>query len=150
RGIRRPFRLPVWRPAEHDAGLRAGLSFVRPSASVLDNQAEPRTSASRHPLCDGEQNSFPPGLLILRRKLLAGLDLERRIRRQDTIGIHVLVDEVEGIFGDDAAGELERYRIQREALDDVQFVAVGECACQAARLEADSVDDERIAVPAAD
>ena len=69
--------------------------------------------------------SLPPGSLILRRKLLAGLDPERRIRRQDTIGIHVLVLEVDRIFSDDAAGELERCGIQREALDDVQFVAVG-------------------------
>ena len=71
-----------------------------------------------------QPHSFPPGL-ILRRELLAGLDSERRIRRQDTVGIHVLVREVDGIFGDDAAGELERCGIQREALDDVQFVAVG-------------------------
>jgi len=70
--------------------------------------------------------SLPPGLLILRRKLLAGLDPERRIRRQDTIGIHVLVGEVDGIVGDDAAGQLERGGIQREALDDVQSAAVGD------------------------
>jgi hypothetical protein len=69
--------------------------------------------------------SVAPRLLILRRELLARLDPERRIRRQDTIGIHVLVREVDGIFGDDAAGELERCGIQREALDDVQFVAMG-------------------------
>ena len=49
-------------------------------------------------------HSISPGLLILRRKLLAGLDPERRIRRQDTIGIHVLVLEVDRIFRDDAAG----------------------------------------------
>ena len=64
-------------------------------------------------------------MLILRRELLAGLDPERRIRRQDAIGIHVRVREIEGIFGNDAAGELERCGIQREALDDVQFAAVG-------------------------
>src|SRR5262245_57958117 len=94
--------------------------------------------------------SFPPGLLILRRELLARLDLERGIRWQDTVGIHVLVHEVIGIFGDDVALELERRRIQRESLDDVQFVAVREVACQAAWGEADRVDDERVAVPAAD
>src|SRR5687767_6991865 len=81
--------------------------------------------------------SLPAGWLILRRELLAGLDLERRIRRQDAIGIHVLVLEVQGILGDDAAGEFERRGIQRESLDDVQSVAVGEVACQATRLEAD-------------
>ena len=72
-----------------------------------------------------QRTSLPPGL-ILWRKLLAGLDPERRIRRQDTIGIHVLVREVDGILGDDAAGELERCGIQREALDNVQLATVGE------------------------
>ena len=63
--------------------------------------------------------SLPPGLLILRRELLAGLDPERRIRRQDTVGIHVLLHEVVRIFGYDGAGQLERRGIQGEALDDV-------------------------------
>src|SRR5688500_5166313 len=70
--------------------------------------------------------SLPPGLLVLRRELLAGLDPERRIRRQDAIGIHVLIHEVEGILGDDVASEFEGRRIQRETLDDVQLVAVRE------------------------
>ena len=78
------------------------------------------------PLRQRQPGSFPPGWLILRRELLAGLDPERRIRRHDTIGIHVLVREVERIVGNDAAGELERCGIQREALDDVQLVAVGD------------------------
>jgi hypothetical protein len=61
-----------------------------------------------------------------------------------------LVGEVLGIFGDDAAGELERRGIQRETLDDVQFVAVREVACDAAGRVADRIDDKRIAVPTAD
>src|SRR5215203_139303 len=94
--------------------------------------------------------SLPPGVLVLRRELLAGLDPEWRIRRQDTVCIHVLVHEVDGIVGDDVAGELERGGIQRKALDHVQLTAVRERACQAAGLKADSVDDQRIALPAAD
>jgi hypothetical protein len=72
----------------------------------------------------GGTTSFPPGLLILRRELLAGLDPEGRIGWQDAIGIHVLVHEVVGIFDDDVAGELEGCGVQREALDDVQLAAV--------------------------
>ena len=77
------------------------------------------TSVAQPVISDRIDDSLPPGLLILRRELLAGLDLERRIRRQDTIGIDVLVDELDGIFGDDVAREFQRCGIQREALDDV-------------------------------
>src|SRR5687768_12478491 len=106
-----------------------------------------RTTSRR---CWRSTNSLPAGLLILRRELPAGLDPERRIRGQDTIGIHVRVHEVVGVFGDDAAGELECRGIQREALHDVQFAAVREVARQATGQEAHRVDHERVAVPAAD
>src|SRR5690349_4997802 len=72
----------------------------------------------------GPEASLPAGLLILRRELPAGLDPEGSIRRQDAVLVHVFVREEERIFGDDAASQLEGRGIEREALDDMQLVAV--------------------------
>jgi hypothetical protein len=135
----------MWR--ELETGLRLLLTGHE-GGNPRHSQGAAYESPRQFPTLPG--TLFRPGLLILRCKLPAGLDPERRIRRQDTIGIDVLVREVHGIFGDDAANELEGYGIQREALDDVQFIAVRKVACQAAGLETNRVDDERVAVPAAD
>ena len=88
--------------------------------------------------------------LVLVGELLARVDRERRVGRQDRIAADILVDEVGRVVGDVLAPERERLGIEREPLDDVQLGAMSDRPGEAAGLEGDRIDDERVAVPAAD
>ena len=81
---------------------RAGSRMKR--ADLLrDVLAEASGSRRRPSVSHGR---YPDGIrrLILEGELLAGLDPERRIGRQDSIDPDVLVREVERVVGDDSRG----------------------------------------------
>src|SRR5262245_31932426 len=113
------------------------MSTSRPRRPVTP----PRANRARSLLLVGGARG-----LVLEGELLARVDGERRIGRQDRIAADILVDEVERVGGDVFAAERERLLLERESLDDVQLGAMRDLPGEAARLESDRVHDERVAV----
>jgi hypothetical protein len=73
---------------------------------------------------DNRASAGGAGRLVLESELLARVDRERRIGRQDRIAADILVDEVQRIVGDVFASQRQRCRIEREPLDDAQLSTV--------------------------
>ena len=74
----------------------------------------------------------------------------RHIGDEHLIGALVLIREIDRIFGDELSRQHPFFRVEGEALDDVQLVAMFHRRREHAGLEAHGVDDEHVALPAAD
>ncbi len=74
----------------------------------------------------------------------------RHVGDEHLVAADVLIREIDGIRRDEVARQHPLLGVEREALDDVQLLAVAHGRRDDAGLEADGVDDEHVAFPTAD
>src|SRR5690349_2631448 len=88
--------------------------------------------------------------VLVDRQVLAPLDTVRQRRQVHGIAALDGLGEEPRISSRVLAAKLPRLRVEPEAFDHVQLIAVRQRAGQHAGREADSVDHEHVALPAAD
>src|SRR5690606_23741468 len=84
------------------------------------------------------------------RAVVANVGLVRHVRRIHDIGARVRLAEVERVGGDELARERLRLGVEREALGELEGLAMNQAARERPCANADRVHDEYVVLPAPD